>query len=104
MVGTTVADPESGSGPVAQAFCPRSAEFTPANRINAAGGVMGVPSYYVPSSQPINPAPATGTIGSQFQRHEQRVREIEQWYEPAIDPVQRTFTYMLIPGWPDTNA
>ena len=40
--------------------------YIPANRINVAGGVMGVPSNYAPSSQPINPAPATGTVDPNF--------------------------------------
>jgi hypothetical protein len=34
--------------------------YIPANRINVAGGVMGVPQNYKPSSQPINPTPADG--------------------------------------------
>ena len=34
--------------------------YIPANRINVAGGVMGVPANYKPSSQPINPTPADG--------------------------------------------
>jgi hypothetical protein len=40
--------------------------YIPANRINVAGGVMGVPQNYTPSSQPINPAPATGTVDPNF--------------------------------------
>ncbi len=34
--------------------------YIPANRINVAGGVTGVPQNYKPSSQPINPTPADG--------------------------------------------
>jgi hypothetical protein len=34
--------------------------YIPANRINVAGGVLGVPPNYKPSSQPINPTPADG--------------------------------------------
>jgi carboxypeptidase family protein len=34
--------------------------YIPANRINVAGGVMGVPQNYKPSSQPIFPTPADG--------------------------------------------
>lgn len=40
--------------------------YIPANRINVPGGVMGVPSNYTPSSQPINPAPASGTVDPNF--------------------------------------
>jgi hypothetical protein len=34
--------------------------YIQANRINVAGGVLGVPQNYKPSSQPINPTPADG--------------------------------------------
>ena len=34
--------------------------YIPANRINVAGGVLGIPQNYKPSSQPINPTPADG--------------------------------------------
>jgi hypothetical protein len=34
--------------------------YIPANRINVAGGVLGVPQGYTPSSQPIIPTPANG--------------------------------------------
>jgi hypothetical protein len=34
--------------------------YIPANRVNVAGGVTGVPTNYTPSSQPINPTPADG--------------------------------------------
>ena len=40
--------------------------YIPANRINVANGVQGVPQSYKPSSQPINPAPATGTVDPNF--------------------------------------
>ena len=36
--------------------------YIPANRINVAGGVLGVPANYKPSSQPINPTPADGGL------------------------------------------
>ena len=40
--------------------------YIPANRINVPGGVMGIPQGYVPSSQPINPAPASGSVDPNF--------------------------------------
>jgi hypothetical protein len=40
--------------------------YIPANRINVAGGVLGVPQNYTPSSRPINPAPASGTVDANF--------------------------------------
>ena len=36
--------------------------YIPANRINVAGGVLGVPQSYTPSSAPINPIPANGRV------------------------------------------
>jgi hypothetical protein len=36
--------------------------YIPANRINVAGGVQGVPQNYKPSAQPINPTPADGGL------------------------------------------
>ena len=40
--------------------------YIPANRINVPNGVLGIPPSYKPSSQPINPAPATGTVDPNF--------------------------------------
>ncbi len=40
--------------------------YIPANRVNVNGGVMGVPQNYSPAMQPINPAPATGTVNPNF--------------------------------------
>lgn len=40
--------------------------YIPANRINNPTGVQGVPTNYKPSSQPINPSPATGTVDANF--------------------------------------
>ena len=40
--------------------------YIPANRINVPGGVMGIPQDYSPAMQPINPAPATGTVNPNF--------------------------------------
>src|SRR5438067_1231020 len=36
--------------------------YIPANRINNATGVMGVPQNYTPASKPINPIPASGVV------------------------------------------
>jgi hypothetical protein len=46
--------------------------YIPANRINVAGGVTGVPQNYKPSSQPINPTPANGgsTTDPNFSNYE----------------------------------
>jgi hypothetical protein len=40
--------------------------YIPANRINVPGGVLGIPQNYVPSSQPLNPAPASGSVDPNF--------------------------------------
>ena len=39
--------------------------YIPANRINNATGVQGVPTSYIPSIQPINPIPANGQVADQ---------------------------------------
>ena len=36
--------------------------YIPANRINTATGVSGIPTNYVPAIQPINPIPASGVV------------------------------------------
>jgi hypothetical protein len=40
--------------------------YIPANRINVAGGVQGIPQGYAPSQKPINPAPASGSVNANF--------------------------------------
>ncbi len=38
--------------------------YIPANRINIANGVSGIPQNYVPASPPINPIPANGVVSN----------------------------------------
>jgi Carboxypeptidase regulatory-like domain len=59
IYGTKYSIQDCRSGPCFQGYLYYNG-YIPANRINVAGGVQGVPQNYKPSSQPIVPTPADG--------------------------------------------